>query len=333
MRALTHSIAAAILVVAPASADTERATDRLALPVPELSLFAKTPNFGEGLVFDTDGRLFVSDAFNNMLLVIDREGTVAEWSDEVRLPNGHKILRDGTHIVMEGGATDDADAPGGIVHLDFNGELIRRITESAEGVKLRWPNDVAIDLRNGGFYFTDPGRFMGNEPGRIFHVSPDFAVRLVIDGGLDFPNGIVLSPDGEVLYVAESLQNRILVFDITAPGELSPPRVFAEMPSVPNHWLGGEAEPDGIALDTDGRLYVAHFGAGLVRVFSPEGELLGSYASGSGTVTNLAFDPVTRSDLYVYAATGLSFDEIGRGGELIRLRLEGASGVRLAPEE
>ncbi len=326
--AFAAALATLVQLAEPVGA-SDRATDRLSMPVPDFSLFTRTANFGEGLVFDRDGRLFLSDAFNNQVLSVDRSGEVTVWSDVVQMPNGHKILPGGTHIVMEGGVWPETTPQGAIVHLDADGNLIQRITHDDQGNRLRWPNDIAIDLGSGGFYFTDPGRFMGNEPGRIYYVDRQMNVQTLSDGSVDFPNGIVLSADGARLFVAESLQNRVLTFDVDGPGKVSNPQVFATLPSVPNHWTSGEAEPDGIALDDDGRLYVAHFGAGLVHVFSPEGELLGSLASGSGTVTNLAFDPTSPSDLYIYAATGLSFDQIGEGGEIIKMTLEGVSGLRL----
>ena len=323
------SLAATVLVAAPLHAETSRATDRLALPIPQVEIFARTPSFGEGVVFNARGELFVSDAFQNRVLRIAEDGQTRIWSEEVRMPNGHKVLGDGTHVVMEGGVWEEETAQGAIVHLDPEGTLIARITTDAEGRNLRWPNDVAVDRANGGFYFTDPGRFMANEPGRIHYVSEDFEISTVSNGVVDFPNGIVLSADGSRAFVSESLQNRILVFPVLQPGVWGDPEVFANLPSYPNVWIGGEAEPDGIALDQDGRLYVAHFGAGLVHVLSSEGELLGSYPSGSGTVTNLAFDPTDPDKLYVYAATGISFAEINRGGEIVRMILPGASGYPL----
>jgi sugar lactone lactonase YvrE len=102
-----------------------------------------------------------------------------------------------------------------------------------------------------------------------------------------------------------------------------------DLPSFPNHWTGGAADPDGLALDADGRLYVVQFGAGLIHVLSPGGIFLSALGSGSGTVTNLAFDPLSPSDLLIYAATGLSFDDIGQGGVLIRITLDGIRGLTL----
>ncbi|GGH42101.1 gluconolactonase [Cribrihabitans marinus] len=321
--------AAAAAMTAGASPQVARADMTTTLPVPDVSLFASTPSFGEGLVFDANGTLFVSDAVQSQLLRITRDGAVSVWSEEVRMPNGHKILPDGSHVIMEGGIWEDPADQGALVHLDASGTLIDRYGTDDQGRNFRWPNDIALDLPNGGFYFTDPGRFMSDEPGRIFHGSSDFTITTVSDRLVEFPNGIVLSPDGQTLFVAESLQNRILAFEVSAPGCLGSPRVFAELPSFPNHWTNGQAEPDGIALDNDGNLFVAHFGAGLVHVVSPDGTMLGSYTSGSGTVTNLAFDPTQPSNLYVYAATGLSFDEIEEGGEIIRIGLPGISGLRL----
>ncbi|MCK7523104.1 MAG: SMP-30/gluconolactonase/LRE family protein [Ignavibacteriales bacterium] len=79
---------------------------------------------------------------------------------------------------------------------------------------------------------------------------------------LAFPNGIAFSPDSKKLFVCESALNRILTFNVNKDGSLSDKAIFAELP-------GGD--PDGIAFDIDGNLYVAHFGGGAIYVFSPEG--------------------------------------------------------------
>jgi gluconolactonase len=304
---------------------TNRATQRLQLPVPQIQIVAQLPRFGEGVVFDRQGRLFVSDPFVNKIQQVLPDGEIREWAT-VNMANGHKVLADGTHVVMEQGEN------AAIAFLDANGSVIRRITQDDQGRRFRYPNDVTPDRINGGFYFTDPGEFMKYEPGRIFYVSPQGQVRTISDGAVDFPNGIVLRPDGQTLLVAESLQNRVLEFRVTEPGRIdSRFRIFAILPSFPNPWTNGEAEPDGMALDEAGNLYVAHFGAGLVHVLNPNGQLLGSLGTGSNSITNLAFGGADFNELYVYAANGNSIQEFERGGRIIRITLPNIRGVRLLP--
>lgn len=262
------------------SAQESTATDRLRLPAPEITVVSQLPRFGEGVVFDGDGRLYVSDPSGNAVLRIAESGEPEVWA-EVRMPNGHKVLPDGTHVVLEQG-----EEGGAVAHLSADGEIIRRIEADDEGRSLRFPNDLALDPENGGFYFTDPGPFMAGEPSRVFYVDADWRISTVSDGQIDFSNGVVLRPGGGTLLVAESLQNRVLAFPVSGPGELGEPEVFARLPSQPNPWTNGEAEPDGMALDEAGNLYVAHFGAGVVRVFNPSGDLLGSLGSGASTITN-----------------------------------------------
>lgn len=300
----------------------QRSTERLKLPVPSIAVFARLPRFGEGVVFDHEGRLYVSDPFDNAILRLTETGETEVWSRAVNFPNGHKVLPDGTHIVM---------AQGAVVWLDEDGQVIKRLTTDEFGRRLRSPNDITLDLRNGGFYFTDPGQFMASEPGRVFYVDPEGNIRTVSDGVIDYPNGIVLRPDGQTLLVAESLQNRILEFRVREPGRLGAPRVFAELPSQPNPWTNGEAVPDGMALDEAGNLYVAHYGAGLVRVFDRDGEELGSLGTGSSSITNFAFGGQNMDELYIYAANGNSAEEIDLGGRIIRLTLPGVRGLRLIP--
>jgi gluconolactonase len=172
---------------------------------------------------------------------------------------------------------------------------------------------------------------MGGESGRIFYVGPDWSIRTVSDGEVAFPNGIVLRPDGRTLLVAESLRNRVVQFRVRQAGVLGAPRVFTDLPSQPNPWTGGEAEPDGMALDEDGRLYVAHFGAGVVRVVDRTGRVLGSYGSASSSITNLAFGGPQRDELYLYAARGDSLEEFGEGGRIVVLTLPGTRGAPLLP--
>ena len=321
--AIVGLLVISMLPVLSFEAEQTTATERLKLPVPQLSIVAQLRRFGEGVVFDRQGRLFVSSPFDNTVLLISQTGKSEVWAN-ISLPNGHKVLADGTHVVLE-----QAEQGGAVVFLDASGEIVQRITADDRGRTLRAPNDIGLDLRNGGFYFTDPGEFMANQPGRVYYVDKQRRICTVSEDEIDFPNGIVMRPDARRLLVAESLQNRVLEFRVKSPCQIQRARVFATLPSQPNPWTNGEAQPDGMALDEAGNLYVAHFGAGLVRVFNPSGHLLGSLGTGSTSVTNLAFGGSEFNELYIYAANGNSFDELDRGGKIVRLTLPEVRGLQL----
>lgn len=301
------------------------------VPVPTIARRAQTQHFGEGVVVDAAGTLFVSDGFTGAVNTVAADGRITPWSTAVRSPNGHKVLPDGTHVVMEQGSVTGGtpERPAGVAHLDGDGRLLRLIDRDDRGRPFNAPNDVAVDPVRGGFWFTDPGPFGESRPGRVFRVTPDWQVQTVVDGDAAYPNGIVLRPDGRTLFVGESLANRVVAFPVDGDGRLGERRVFATLPSQPNPWTGGEAQPDGMALDEQGRLYVCHFGSGDVRVFGADGQLLASLGSGASSVTNLAFTGPARDTLVVAAANGDSLADIQQGGRLVALTLPGTAGIAL----
>ena len=136
-----------------------------------------------------------------------------------------------------------------------------------------------------------------------------------------FPNGIVIRPSGKELLVAESRRNRILKFPVLKPGTLGPPRILIELPQKGDGQI--DNQPDGIALDAAGNLFVAHYGMRQVQVVSPEGKLIRRYRGGNLTTSNVAFAGPEMDQLYL---TG------GDPGALFRLDLPGAKGLVILPQ-
>ncbi|MBI3473423.1 MAG: SMP-30/gluconolactonase/LRE family protein [Candidatus Solibacter usitatus] len=133
------------------------------------------------------------------------------------------------------------------------------------------------------------------------------------------PNGLVIDTTGKILYVAETVPNRILQFPILAAGRLGPMRVFAPLPPREGH----EAAPDGLALDEKGNLYVAHLGTGHVLVLDRRGKLKRTLPAGNYDVSNLAFGGPGRSRLFITGSTGHRSKTEGR---VFRLDLKGVRG-------
>ena len=119
---------------------------------------------------------------------------------------------------------------------------------------------------------------------------------------MHFGNGIVVINEGNTLLVSEHNANRILSFDIADDGTLSNRQLFVRMtdllpgPAQPSIWLG----PDGMKVDSQGNIYVAHYMGGHVVKMSSEGEFLQSFEIPGIAVTNLTFYPDDNS-MYVAA--------------------------------
>ncbi len=222
-------------------------------------------------------------------------------------PNGQIVAADGSLWVCDNGgrwvaesAADlhegPGDRPGLLWRLALDGELTPLLTE-ADGLALTSPNDLCLD-DTGGLWFTDPvwpdeeGRV---PPGKIGYLSPDGRAHYAHEGLL-YPNGLAVVADGSALIVAESYTSWLHRFPLLGPGRLGAPERFG--------FLGEGTLPDGLCLDSSGRVIVAGAGTGAVVVFSPEGEDLGRVEFGND-ITNLCFGGEDLRTLYV--------TEVGKG--------------------
>jgi gluconolactonase len=276
----------------------------------------RVPNYCEGVCFDHAGNGYIS--WGKSITKFSLDGKHAVWA-ETGAPNGHKILADGTHLVCD--ASHHA-----VLKLSADAMMLDPASKECEGKPLRGPNDLTLDTPNGGFYFSDPGgSSIDNLIGTIHYVDKSGKTTL-LDDGLAFPNGIVLAPDGKKLYLAESQKNRVLVYEVTAPGKVGEPKVFAELP-VKDAAAGQiDNQPDGVCLDAAGNLYVAHYGMKQVQVLNPEGQVIRRYDGGNTTTSNVAFGGPEMNQLFITGGIG---KEAGEGG-LFRIDL-GVKGLVILP--
>ena len=157
----------------------------------------------------------------------------------------------------------------------------------ADGKPLGRLNDVFADGK-GGAYWTQGG---------LYHVSAGGTVDIVVDKVERFTNGLVLSPDGKVLYVTDD--KKVWAFDVGADGKTSNQRVFATLKETAG--FGG----DGLAVDNDGRLYVT--GDSGISVFDKAGKDAGLIPVPRRAIT-LAFAGADKKTLYVGAMGAVTPD-------------------------
>ena len=284
---------------------------------PMAAEMARVPDYSEGIVFDHDGFAYISHGkYISQISLAGNSSVLSSIWAETGSPNGHKVLADGTHLVCD-------RIQHAVLHLDKTGKIIGKASSECEGQPLRTPNDLTLDPR-GGFYFTDPGGSEEEPIGTVHYVDIKGTTHLVT-GGLFYPNGIVLRPSGKTLLVGESKRNRILEFPVTAQGKVGPMRIFADLPAM----SAGQIDnlPDGMALDTQGNLYVAHYGMKQVQVLDPSGKLIRRLPGGNLTTSNVAFAGPKMDQLFITGALGAQ----GTEGALFRIELPGVEGLRILP--
>lgn len=234
-------------------------------------LFAGGQSFPEGPCFDAQGNLFVCNRWDGFVNRVRPDGECSQFVATGGKPNGARFHRDGRLFIADIGRCE-------ILAADPDG-VLAVVVSGFEGEPLLGPNDLIFD-RHGVLYFTDPG-LDKDEPGRVFRWTPDGSLTLLALGLL-YPNGIALSANEDVLYVAETKANRVLRFPMKVDGTLDRGDVFVQFEQAARG-------PDGMAFGADGNLYIAERGTGAVMVVDPEGKIVGRLPAGGDLPSNVAF--------------------------------------------
>lgn len=239
--------------------------------------------FTEGPALAPDGTLLFSDVPNNRIhqivpgkgLSVYREASNGAngntFDDRGRLYSCESVSRRVTRTSKDG--------------------TIEVLAERFEGKRLNAPNDIVV-RRDGHVYFTDPA-YGNQQEGReldffgVYHLTPKGELSLV--ARMDQrPNGITLSPNERILYVAGADERVIRAYDLDRSGKATNPRIVIS---------GIDGVPDGIRTDSNGNIYIACKG---LAIYSPEGKLLRMIEMAE-TPTNVAVSERGEWTLYVTA--------------------------------
>ncbi|MGY4512975.1 SMP-30/gluconolactonase/LRE family protein [Bradyrhizobium sp. USDA 3650] len=241
-------------------------------------------SFLEGPSFDRDGNLYIVDIPYGRIFRISPAGEftlVAEYDGE---PNGLKLARDGRIVIT--------DYRHGLMTLDPASGKVSSLLERRWSERFKGVNDLVF-AGNGDIYFTDQGQTGIHDPtGRVYRLRVDGVLDQIVSN-VPSPNGLVLNGNEHILYVAATRGNAIWRIPLMPDGTASKVGIFIQLSGS----LGG---PDGLAMDEQDNLAIAHAGLGTVWIFSRLGEPLYRVRSCQGlATTNVAYGGSDNKNLYI----------------------------------
>jgi len=256
--------------------------------------------FTEGPTADAKGNVYFTDQPNDRIMVWNISGELSTFMQ----PCGHS---NGLSFDKEGYLWACADEKNEIWKISPDKNVTVKLGKYNDKL-LNGPNDLWV-LPDGGIYFTDSyykrswwsHTSMPQELQGVYYISPDTKTFVRVADDLKQPNGIVGSPDGKTLYVADIAGRKTWSFTINKDGSLSNKTLFCEMGS------------DGMTMDVKGNIYLTGRG---VTIFDKTGKQIGNIEVPESWTGNVCFGGPDMKSLFITASKGLY---------RIRMKVKGAS--------
>lgn len=252
MLMMAKRLAIALIVVAVGAGCGTEDTGLLA-PGAKVGKLSGGFEFTEGPAADAAGDVYFSDIPNNRIHKWSLDGKLTTFREDSNEANGLYFDKAGNLLACEG-----KDNAGRLVSIAPDGTLTV-LADKYEGKPFNSLNDLWIDPK-GGVYFTDP-RYgdrdnlpQGGE--HVYYLTPDRAKVIRVIDDMVRPNGVIGTPDGKMLYVADHGASQTFSYAINDDGTLTDKALFASKGS------------DGMTIDNQGNIYLT---SGLVVVYSPSG--------------------------------------------------------------
>ena len=256
--------------------------------------------FVEGPAANAAGDVYFTDIPNERIHVIRTDGTLETALENSDKCNGLMFDATGRLWACQGGK-------GRIVQIDLKTGEFTPVASTIDGGPFLSTNDLALDA-HGGAYFTDPAywRHPDAKVGEgVYYVAADGAITRLADS-YPRPNGVLLSPKGDVLYLLPAGEKRLVAYDITAPGKLGPAKTLARLKG------GG----DGLTVATDGTLFLTQPRSKSILAVAPDGTLLGEVKLPESPA-NVAFGGKNMDTLFVTARTSVYSIPVNRRGLVV----------------
>jgi sugar lactone lactonase YvrE len=266
---------------------------------------------GEGPVFSPAwGGLSLVDMFAGDVLTLDAAGSVSR-----------------RHIDTVAAALRPRIGGGAVIAVERGFAL-----ENTDGTLLRLPelwSDTSVRMNEGGtapdgsFYCGSMAYDQRAGAGSLYRLAPDGTVSVALPR-VTISNGLGWSPDGSLAYYNDTPTGRIAVFDWSADTGLTGMRTFATIPDE-------DGSPDGLTVDSAGGVWVALYGGGAVRRYTPQGDLDDVIEVGAERVTACTFGGEDLSRLYITTSReGLEPGEDPLAGSVFTA-VPGATGLPVTP--
>ena len=252
-------------------------------------LISRQFSFTEGASVDKKGNVFFTDQPNNKIWEYDVNGNLSVFLDSAGRSNGMYFDHKGNLITC----ADEYDQLWSISPK----KKIKVLVTDLNGHLMNGPNDVWVDNK-GGIYMTDPyyqrdywTRKKSDLDGqKVYYLPKNSHEPIVVDADLKQPNGIVGTPGGKYLYVADIAANKTYKYTINKNGTLS------------NRVLIIHQGSDGMTLDEKGNIYLCGKG---VTIYNPDGEKIGHIAINEPWTANLCFGGKDKDVLFIAASKAL----------------------------
>jgi len=243
--------------------------------------------FTEGPAVDKRGNVYFTDQPNDKIYRWATDGTLSVFMDKTGRSNGLFFDKKGALLAC-------ADEKNELWSIDPKTKKVTVLLTDLDGKKLNGPNDLWVDPK-GNIYFTDPlypreywNRKTSELDGqKVYFLAKGAKQPVVVADDLQQPNGIVGTPDGRHLFVADIRANKTYKYRLNPDGTLGDKQLFVPQGS------------DGMTLDAQGNLYLTGRG---VTVYDPTGKKLGIIPVPSRWVGNVAFGGKDRRTLFITAS-------------------------------
>lgn len=222
----------------------------------------------EGPITLKDGSLIFTETRANRITRISEDNSTSSYLENTNGSNGLAFNKKGDLISVQ-----NLKPQVGIVYPAGHEKIF---ADNYEGKPFQRPNDLVID-KSDGVYFTDIGvqpKGENTEPARpaVYYVTAKGKITRVLND-VERPNGIQLSRDEKTLYVANTAGEYALAYPVTGNGKLGTRKEFAKLQGYEKTETGFSSGADGLAIDNEGRLYVASNKG--IEVFGEKGDALG----------------------------------------------------------
>jgi len=253
-------------------------------PGAEVKKLAGDFKFTEGPAADAQGNVYFSDIPNNRILKWSLDGKLSTFLENSGGANGLYFDKDGSLLACQGGERR-------LVSISPKGK-VTVLADKYEGKKFNSPNDLWIDPK-GGVYFTDP-RY-GNREGMeqkgeyVYYLTPDRKKVILVVSDMVRPNGLIGTPNGKKLFVADHGAGKTYLYKVNKDGTLSDKRLFAPQGA------------DGMTIDSRGNIYLT---GKAVTVYNRKGKK-GQEIPVPEEPSNVTFGGANDTTLFITARTSL----------------------------